>query len=211
MPINETYAAGAYFKDAFVPALAERIKDIATAPAEHTEMIWILFPLIITMLLIEFYLGRYRDEELGWNTALGNSLVLVFVGIDLLRRIYGESFFSNISMNTIIYFNPHALLAVAVLSTGMIMILVDFFHAIPKSLAFVMSSPLTVNLTSYLAVIFIYSNLPLDFVSAIAAIIVFMAAVLIIDLIHMIEPKCRKKQEKTNVGRFIDAVLKKKG
>ena len=25
--------------------------------------------------------GKYKKEELGWNTAVGNSLVLIFIGI----------------------------------------------------------------------------------------------------------------------------------
>ena len=38
--------------------------------------------------IVAFYFGKYHEEELGWNTAVGNSLVLLFVAMDLLRHIY---------------------------------------------------------------------------------------------------------------------------
>ena len=42
----------------------------------------------VVTLIMTLYFGRHRDEELGWNTAFGNSLTLLFVSIDLFRYIY---------------------------------------------------------------------------------------------------------------------------
>ena len=209
MLINETYAGGAYFSSVFAPTVAERVKEILLAPANHPEMIWIAIPLLMTLLLLEFYFGRYRDEELGWNTALGNSLVLVFVGLDLLRRIHGERFFSTVGIQTLTSISPEEIAALSIFAVGMIMILINFFHMLPKSFAFVMSSPLAVNLTSYLAITFIYSGIPIGMESLTAAFIIFVAAILLIDLIHLFEPKY-KAPKKTNVESFLNAILKMK-
>ncbi len=203
MPLNET--SGIYFKDVFAPALIERTKEIASAPANHPEMIWILLPLLATLLFMEFYFGRYRDEELGWNTALGNSLVLVFVGLDLLRRLYGERFFATVNLQTIIILSPAAVLAFIILGIGILMILVNFFHMLPKEFAYVMSSPLAVNLTSFLAIVIVYSNIQIDILSMIASLAIFVCSVLFIDLIHLIEPH-RNMEQKTNVGKLVTTI-----
>ncbi|MBI2134241.1 hypothetical protein HYU11_06210 [Candidatus Woesearchaeota archaeon] len=205
MAINETYYGASYFKDAFMPELANRMNHLLYAPTKFPEMIWIAIPLLTTLLLMEFYFGRYRDEELGWNTALGNSLVLVFVGIDLLRRIYGETFFASISMKTTVYLTPQTLIALTVLCIGIIMIMVDFFHMLPKSFAYLFSSPLFVNLTSYFAIIFIYTNAPIDLVSFLAAAMLFAIFILAIDIMHLVIPKYKTK---TNVEKIMETVFK---
>ncbi|MBI3034137.1 hypothetical protein HYY72_03175 [Candidatus Woesearchaeota archaeon] len=209
MPINETYAGGAYFSNIFAPTVAERIKEILFAPINHPEMVWIAIPLLITLLFLEFYFGRYRDEELGWNTALGNSLLLVFVGLDLLRRIYGERFFSTITLKALPPISAYAIIAIAILAIGLIMILINFFHLLPKSFAFIMSSPLAVNLSSYLAIAFIYSSITIGIASLTAAFIIFISAILLIDIIHLFEPKY-KAPKKTNVETFLNSIMKRK-
>ena len=61
---------------------------ILKAPSLVPEMWWIITPLFVTFLVMTFYFGVYKREELGWNTALGNTIVLMFVAIDLLRTVY---------------------------------------------------------------------------------------------------------------------------
>ncbi|MBR9703466.1 hypothetical protein GOV10_05475, partial [Candidatus Woesearchaeota archaeon] len=46
------------------PTLWERLTTIVAAPARYPEMVWILMPLLITLLLMTFYFGRYKREEL---------------------------------------------------------------------------------------------------------------------------------------------------
>lgn len=191
-----------YIKDVFIPSIVENFKQMATAPINHPEMVWVAIPLIITLLFLEFYFGRYRDEELGWNTALGNSLVLVFVGIDLLRRLFGDKFFANIKASTIIIITPYSLIALLILFAGLTMILINFFHLLPKKFAFVLASPLTVNLTSYIAVIFIYAQMPINASTMIAALAFFMIVVLAIDLIHLVEPHT-SSDPRTNVEKML--------
>ena len=64
-----------------------RFRELFLAPVHHPSMIWIVVPLLMALLLMTIYFAKYRDEELGWNTALGNSLVLIFVSVALLLSI----------------------------------------------------------------------------------------------------------------------------
>ena len=68
--------------------LVNRGVNIVKAPFINQDMLWMLLPLLATLILMEFYLGRYKEEDIGWSEALGNALVLVFVSIDLFRHLY---------------------------------------------------------------------------------------------------------------------------
>src|SRR3989344_25778 len=66
----------------------QRVLEILQAPLIMKDMLFILLPLLVVLLIIELYFGRYKYEKLGWNTAVGNSLALFFVGMNLLYFLY---------------------------------------------------------------------------------------------------------------------------
>jgi hypothetical protein len=187
-----------YFKDVVLPQLWERLTQIVTAPVKHQDMIWIVIPLITALLLMEFYFGRYKREELGWNSALANSLVLIFVSIDLFRRIYGD--FVAISTSTLTQNMTQNLVALAIAIEGFIIMFFDFFHMLPKRMAFMVSSALPINLTAYFAIVFVYSKMPFDIYTIIAFFIVFIVLIALFGLIHLIEPEYREQYRRTKLS-----------
>ena len=50
-------------------AVVERCIEFLTAPFVYTDMLWIILPLILTLLVMELYFGVYSSEELGWSSA----------------------------------------------------------------------------------------------------------------------------------------------
>ncbi len=170
-----------------VNAIWERFIDLVTAPAQYHEMIWIILPLIFTLVVMEFYFNRYKVEELGWNTAVGNSIVLMFIAIDLFRHIYGKSpeLLSTIGsisdVNEVFAIvHPVVIMAVVVGLWGLGLMFFNFFHVMPKKLAFLISSALPVNVTAYVAIILVYTNLaegafkiPFDIITVYSALFMF--------------------------------------
>ena len=71
--------------------IQDELTYLLIAPKIEPDLWWIITPLIVITLLMTFYFGKYVSEKLGWNTALGNSVVLLFVGIDQLRTIFNYS------------------------------------------------------------------------------------------------------------------------
>jgi len=61
--------------------------NLLFAPYYYPEMFWVVFPLIITLFVIEFYSGLYENEDYGGHTSLTNSLVFVYIGVDLIRKL----------------------------------------------------------------------------------------------------------------------------
>ncbi len=135
---------------------------LLTAPSTHPAMFWIILPLIIIIILMTVYFAKYKDEELGWNTALGNSLVLIFVSVDLFRTILTD----GKSTGALI-------LASILMLEGIILLFVNFTHILPKKIAYFLSAPLSINLTAYVFITIIYTQAPVNIHTILAAILLF--------------------------------------
>jgi hypothetical protein len=171
------------------PQIWERFLDLVLAVFRNPDMIWIVTPLLITLFLMEFYFGRYKKEELGWNSAVGNSLVLIFVSIDLFRQLYSDYFalselgsrFSAVRIETFI--------ALLVGLVGLSIAFANFFHKLPKQLAFTVSSAFTVNFTAYVAIAIIYGSVSLDWFTVVAAFMLFLLMAALFSILHLLEPE----------------------
>jgi len=186
-----TEKAISYTMDQLIP----RLSDLVSAPWQNPNMIWILAPMLITLLLMEFYFGRYSKEELGWNTAVGNALVLIFVSIDLFRHIFTTNL-GAITHTVFVYNLKEVFIASIIGASAIWLLLVDFFHLLPKRLAFLISSSLPINLIAYLGIVVVYSNFPLDNPTLLAALILFIILHILFGLIHFIEPKYKYEETK---------------
>jgi len=170
----------------YVTQIYERTIEIIIQPGKHTEMVWILAPLAATLILMELYFSRYEDEELGWNTAFGNSLVLIFVSASLIKNMFLQGLLSTnldpVKLGTVI----------AVLLVGFILTVLDYFHATPEKIAFGLSSRLPINFLAYSAILIVYGSLPIDMITAAGFIIVLLLVAIALRLINDLVPKFRE-------------------
>ncbi|MBI2176658.1 hypothetical protein HYU40_04935 [Candidatus Woesearchaeota archaeon] len=196
-----------YFLQHVLPSLWERLAQLAAAPVSSPEMLWIVLPLIVTLFTMEFYFGRYRRESLGWNTAVGNSLVLIFVSLDLLRQLYGSASINSMA-DVFALYPGKTILAVAVGFSGLLILYFDFFHLLPKRFAFTISSYLGVNLLAYLSAAVIYANLRIDWYTLFAALLLFLFAAIFFAVVRKIEPKSAERYYISKAERIIISILK---
>lgn len=120
-----------------------------------TEVLWIILPLFIATVAIIIYFERYRDERPGWNTYFANSLVLLFVSIILLRYIQS---INGLGAVNYVEYGGKTIVSAIVLLIGIVILLFNFEHFLPEKVARQISSPLTLNLVAYIAVLFVYSG-----------------------------------------------------
>jgi len=59
----------------FLNSIWQRALEIVRQPMLNPDIVWVMLPLIVTVILIQLYFGRYQIEKLGWNSALANSLI----------------------------------------------------------------------------------------------------------------------------------------
>ena len=187
--VSNVSTTASYFKDELVPNVIARLLELLTAPKYNPDMIWMVTPLVITVLLMTFYFGKYGTEEIGWNTAVGNSLVLLFVSVDLLRQIYNGLGSTVIEASIMNYeANPiKTALSLTILFIALILLFLNFLHAIPKRISFFLSSPLPINLTAYIAMAIVYTNVVFDGVTVIAGLVLFFILLGIIQMLKLIE------------------------
>ncbi|HIH31135.1 TPA: hypothetical protein HA235_00355 [Candidatus Woesearchaeota archaeon] len=164
-----------------------RILAILEAPIKNPQMLWMLLPLLATAILIEFYFGRYKDEELGWNTAYGNALVLAFISIDLLRHTYEPL---GLTIRDAIFVgNSKIFVALIIFSFALLLLFIDFFHFLPKKLAYAISSPAYINFLGLIGIMLVYSSkIPLDWTTFGACLVILILFIIIAELLYLMVP-----------------------
>ena len=161
--------------------IIERFIELVIAPYTYPEMLWIVIPLLLTMIVVTIYFGRYKYEELGWNSAFSNSLILIFISMDLIRRLYMEG--------TLGYANFRNLLTLAVVFEGAVLLMISFFHLLPEKLAFNLYQNVPINIIAYAAVVLVYSDIIIDFFTILNIIILIIVLTYILDLVKKLIPR----------------------
>jgi hypothetical protein len=162
----------------FLPTIFVRLWDILLAPVRIPQMQWVIIPILVTFIVTETYFFRNVDEELSWNAALVNGLILLFVAIELTKVLFD-------------YASPGAVfkLFIETLQTGeelgafsvvlflallgLVIALIMFFHLLPKGIAYKVAGHVPVTFITYTAVVLVYSAkygeaIPLDSATVIA-------------------------------------------
>ena len=173
--------------------LLPRVVDLVIAPIENPDMIWTLGPMIIALVLMQLYFGRNKDEALGWNTAFGNSIALIFISVSLLRGVFLESGDVSIMgfLRGALAFNDLQIVVVAFLFLyGIFLALLSFFHWIPEKLAFFIMNAISVNVTAYIIIVLVNSeNIPLDRHTLFAGFVMFILVYLLSMAIRFFVPQ----------------------
>ncbi len=204
------YTGSEYFTQIAVPKTADRVLELILAPVANPDMFWLVIPLIIVTFFMTLYFGRYKYEELGWNTATSNSLVLLFISIDLLRYIYYSV--DSGSMQSYALYPTESLISLAILAISLLMITANYHHKIRKNVAFFVSSPITINTIAYVVMAVVYSLIPPDTTTFFAGIVLFIIVFCFLKLIQFIQSIIIKYNEieRAELGRETiseDAIL----
>ncbi|MBI4344097.1 MAG: hypothetical protein HY555_00755 [Euryarchaeota archaeon] len=165
--------------------ILERVLALLAAPVVNPEMIWFVIPLAVITLLMTLYFGLHPGEELGWNTAVGNTVALLFVSIDLMRYIYHSTVppsFENYLLQPV-----HSLIVAGVALEALLLMLANFLHFLPRRVAFFISSPLPVNLTAYVVMAIVYTDVPVDRITIFAAVALFIMLLILLTFIQVLE------------------------
>ncbi len=185
-----------------------RFIALIKAPIINQDMLWIAIPVIASLILVQIYLGRYKDEGTSINEAFGNSLVLIFVGFDLLRHLYtsyGPAYSGNL------VFTIKVMIGFFLIVEGFVLMFMDFFHLLPERIAVFMGGPIMNGMTTYTAIVLIYSeHVPIDLATILAAIMLFIALFLMFTGIRYIIPTSSESQVRMMEKRLEEMKVKKK-
>ncbi|MBW2964760.1 hypothetical protein KY363_04835 [Candidatus Woesearchaeota archaeon] len=178
-------------KDYIFNVLYPRVHELVLAPFNNPDMVWTLAPLILALLLMQIYFGRNKDEALGWNTAFGNSIALLFISASLLRGVYLQSGGGDISdflARASSFSDISILIITAVFLYGILLSTISFYHWIPESIAFFIMNGISINVTAYVAIVLVNSEVPLDKHTLLAGVVIFIVVWAIAMLIRLFIP-----------------------
>jgi len=159
----------------------ERFVELLIAPYTNSEMLWIVIPLLLSMFFVTIYFGRYRYEELGWNSAFSNSLILIFVSINLVHKLYREGILG--------YLDFKNLLVLAVIFESVALLMISFFHLLPRNVAFNLYQNVPINVVAYAVVVLVYSDIKIDIVTIICTFLLIIILTLVLSLIKRLIPR----------------------
>ncbi len=177
-----------------------RFAELLVAPLNEHTMLWFAIPLVIATIMMTLYFGRYRKEELGWNTAFANAMVFIFVSIDIIRKMYESSqphSWLNILDNGV-YFT----VTVALSGFGALSLLVIYYHLLPKQIAFKLFSNLPVNITIYVLMCVVYAGVAFDNFTLLAGILLFLVAWGGLKLLQILQKISGKRHEEAENGAW---------
>ncbi|MFH1127379.1 MAG: hypothetical protein ABIG84_00395 [archaeon] len=63
---------------------SKAILVILTAPFRNFDILWAILPLLLAWIVLEVYFSKHEDENMGWNTAVCNGLMLFWAGLNIL-------------------------------------------------------------------------------------------------------------------------------
>jgi len=159
-----------------------RMFQLVIAPLHNPSMLWAAVPLMASLAIITFYYAKYPEEEQGWENAVSNTLVLIFVGVDLLRYVYTNPQVEDIIRLSGIPLPAKTFAALLVLFLGVSLLVITYNHIHAKGVTFAFASPVTVNVMAYVAMAVVYSNIALDYRTLLAGIVMGLIIYIIVKL-----------------------------
>jgi hypothetical protein len=167
-------------------------------PFTNNDLLLLVLPLVLSMVIMFVYFKKYKEEELGWNSAVANSLVPLFVSIYLFRGIYNFTSPSTV-LNLSIYLSRTVLVLVLFLST-FVLLFVNFGHKLPRKVAYFISSPISINLFCYTIAVFVYSKVDIGVITIINLVLLFLLLRFLIfsasgPLVNLFERLKKQKEE----------------
>lgn len=154
--------------------LGSRVTEIALAPLKQPELIPSVLPLVLGAAVIELYFGKYKHEELGWNTSVGNAIIWVSTGVSLF-------------MTERVLEGLEELAAGFLLASGLLIGYMNFFHKWDESWAFKASSAGIVYPMAYVTVVVVKTSVPVEELTLKAGAAFVSGSIIFFHIVHMFE------------------------
>ena len=182
------------FIEYFLNVVIPRATEMVVATIQKKETLEILIPLTVTLFLVQVYFGRNKDEQIGWNTAYANCIVLLFVTANLGAYVYENygltAFYEN---GTQAYYKT--LFVIILGLTAVCLMFIDFFHSIDERMSFLLSSSIFISLIAFVATVLVYSEIPFDKVTLITSLFILLALIIFFGIVKWMIPPSEKAEE----------------
>lgn len=151
---------------AFFLSVWVAVKEILSAPFRGAHLWWQLTPIFLLWIVLEIYFARYKHEELGWNTALGNAITLFWIGVSSMQQLFlrkiGEAFLWG-----------NAAMVFLIIAYASFVAYISFGHKLGARTTYILAYPTIIYYLSFFAVIWGYKALEVNKYIIIAFVLLF--------------------------------------
>jgi hypothetical protein len=141
--------------------LQQSVEHLFLAPLNYPEIVPTVLPLIVGAVIIELYFGKHPEEQLGWNTSVGNAVIWSVISLNLLITMD----LSIIERQAVYGF----------MTAGAFVTYMDFYHRWPPAIAYTVSSAGIVYSLAYILVVMVKADLAFTETGLKAAAVFFIA------------------------------------
>lgn len=149
------------------------------APVHYPSMIFMVVPVILMLVAIEYILIRNPQHPALPNFLYANDLIIIFAGVNLIRAI-GYPFMYDFTI-------PQTMVAYLIVLVGITMIVLDYLRVIPLFIGSSISTKLVANYAVYVTVAHIFTGMKFTATTFLGMLILFFVIVAIINLIKVYE------------------------
>ena len=171
--------------------LISGFNEILSAFTKDPSIWWLIAPVVLFWVIIEIYFGRYKNERLGWNTALGNGLSMFWIVVISLKALFDK--------NLGLYSNDKLFFIIFIAVYSFFIILISFTHRIKESLFFLIASPTIVYFLSLVAILWINNLLLIDLWITIDLVILYILVLIAEFLLRKIVPAASEEEKHTDL------------
>lgn len=154
--------------------ILDGFREIFISPSRDFSILWILIPIIFFWFTLEVYFGRYKDEKLGWNSALGYGMSMFWIVIISFKTLFANNF-ELFKLDKLLF-----IIFIAVYS--IIIIYISFTHTSKEKIFFLFTSPTIIYYLFGIAVLWVNDLLIMTLWVAIDLIILYII-ILIFEII----------------------------
>ncbi len=169
----------------FLQEVLKLMWKILITPWLSSEGLWAILPLVIILIFINLYFGRNRSEELGWNSAFGNTISLLWVCVILWKFLITNHAFVEIFSHPLV----RDFILLSILSVWVLLLsILNFFHVLPRKFAFIISSSYSLYILGYIVISFVIGDVVITKTSLLGAIILFIFMFMLSHFLKWIVP-----------------------
>lgn len=154
---------------AFWSSMGVAFRDILTAPWDP-GLWWQLLPVLFLWFLLEIYLNRHKEEELGWNSALGNAISLFWIVLAAMQPLFFHSQYERFMLGRFVVLGLILLYAIF---AGF----VAFTHSFGKRTSYVLCYPTVMYYLATFAILWGHKALALNAYVLIAFVLLWFVVV----------------------------------
>lgn len=173
--------------------ILDGFKEIGGSFLKDGSLWWFLAPIFLLWILLEIYFGKYKKEKLGWNTALGNGITLLWINIESMRYIFStrpDNFWIMFSVISLIF------------AYSLMVIFFAFSHKITDKLEFLLGAVSPIYFLATISILWSHEALAITWWVLLDLVIIYLIIISIFAIIRKVLPEAEQSSEETPSSDF---------